>query len=547
MTQIGKNMILNKQKMKNIFNFFAFASILFGCQKEVSNETTLTLASITTTPASAIDNNSALSGGNITNDGGDSIIQRGICWDTIHNPTKNNNHTTNGTGIGTFTSSITSLLPATTYYVRAYAVNSAGTAYGNEEHFTTTSVVVVIPTLITTSITELLSTSAKSGGNIISDGGAAVTTRGVCWGTTNNPTVALPTKTIDGSGSGNFISNITGLTANTTYFIRSYATNSAGTAYGNQLTFTTTAFTVYVAGNAEGATGSGQAMLWRNGIPTVLNNASNGASASSVFVSNNDVYVAGSESDPSNNTAKYWKNGIATTLPNSLGGSTSSIFVSAGDVYVTGTANTSLLNDAGILWKNGVSTILSNGALSSYPQSVYVEGGNAYVAGFDKDIIIGWDAKLWINSGAGTILSGNNNVAVAFSVFISGGNVYVVGYKSNGVNNVAMLWKNGIEIPLSNGNRSAYAQSVYVVGNDVYVAGYESRLINNVAMVWKNGVATDLSVGTNNAYANSVFVYNNDVYVAGQENNKAIVWKNGVATILSGSSPFASANSVFVK
>jgi hypothetical protein len=78
-----------------------------------------------------------------------------------------------------------------------------------------------------------------SGGNITSDGGASITARGVVWSTAQNPTIALSTKTSNGTGVGNFVSNISGLTPNTTYYVRAYATNSMGTAYGNEITFTT--------------------------------------------------------------------------------------------------------------------------------------------------------------------------------------------------------------------------------------------------------------------------------------------------------------------
>ncbi len=84
-----------------------------------------------------------------------------------------------------------------------------------------------------------MSTTANSVDNITSDGGASVTARGVVWNTSQNPTIALSTKTIDGTGTGNFSSAISGLTANTTYYLRAYATNSVGTAYGNEITFTT--------------------------------------------------------------------------------------------------------------------------------------------------------------------------------------------------------------------------------------------------------------------------------------------------------------------
>jgi uncharacterized protein (TIGR02145 family) len=99
---------------------------------------------------------------------------------------------------------------------------------------------VSLPTITTTAVSTITASSAISGGSISSDGGANITARGVCYSTTTNPTIAN-TKTTDGSGSGAFTSTITGLTATTTYYIRAYATNSAGTAYGSQITITTTA------------------------------------------------------------------------------------------------------------------------------------------------------------------------------------------------------------------------------------------------------------------------------------------------------------------
>ena len=97
-----------------------------------------------------------------------------------------------------------------------------------------------LATLTTLPIGNLTSTSAQSGGIITSNGGTLVTQRGVVWSTSPNPTTANNT-TSDGSGTGSYTSNLTNLTANTTYYVRAYATNSAGTAYGNELSFTTSA------------------------------------------------------------------------------------------------------------------------------------------------------------------------------------------------------------------------------------------------------------------------------------------------------------------
>jgi uncharacterized protein (TIGR02145 family) len=97
---------------------------------------------------------------------------------------------------------------------------------------------ITLATLTTTAATSITTTSASSGGNITSNGGAIVTARGVCWNTSANPTIAN-SNTNDGTGNGTFTSSITGLNPNTTYYVRAYATNSVGTAYGNQVTFST--------------------------------------------------------------------------------------------------------------------------------------------------------------------------------------------------------------------------------------------------------------------------------------------------------------------
>ena len=394
--------------------------------------TPVVLSSVTTNGISGLRVNSAICDGNISNSGGASITARGVCWSTTANPTVNNFKTNDGSGTGNFTSTITGLAANTTYYLRAYSTNSAGTSYGNQITFKTffgevsdtdgnvyltvkigeqvwmaenlkttkyndgTSIPNVTnnaawvglttgaycwynndvnnkniygalynwyavstnklapegwhiatdsdwstlsnylggnvlsggklkeigtthwlspnngatnesgfsalpggyrydggsftlitaggywwsstvssvttaqslglgydssdlhrgsgykyggfsvrcilgnlstPTITTADISNKTETSATTGGNITSDGGSPVTARGVCWSTSQNPTTAI-SKTTNGTGTGSFSSNITGLTANTTYYVRAYATNSVGTSYGNQVSFT---------------------------------------------------------------------------------------------------------------------------------------------------------------------------------------------------------------------------------------------------------------------------------------------------------------------
>ena len=193
---------------------------------------------VTTTAISNIQETTATGGGNVTSSGNGTVSARGVCWGIYSNPTITDDYTTDGTGTGSFTSSITGLTANTTYYVRAYATNSAGTSYGSDLTFKT-STIIVLPTLTTGMTTATSSTTATSGGNVTSDGGAIVTARGVCWSMSANPTISLSTKTSNGTGTGSFTSNITGLTANTTYHVRAYATNSAGTSYGSDVTITT--------------------------------------------------------------------------------------------------------------------------------------------------------------------------------------------------------------------------------------------------------------------------------------------------------------------
>ena len=132
------------------------------------------------------------------------------------------------------------LTPNTTYTYRIYSFNAAGNSptYSNEVTLTTNSQ-QTLPILATTTPATITTTTASSGGNITSDGGSTITARGVVWSPNPNPTIALATKTTDGTGIGSFTSSIEGLNANTTYYVKSYATNSVGTAYGNELSFTT--------------------------------------------------------------------------------------------------------------------------------------------------------------------------------------------------------------------------------------------------------------------------------------------------------------------
>ena len=202
----------------------------------------MAVPNLTTTTTLGITTSTAISGGTISIDGGASITAKGVCWSTSTMPTIDlATKTNNGAGTATFTSSLSGLAPVTTYYVRAYATNSFGTGYGQEQVFKT---LVALPTLTTTATTAITIAAASSGGTISSDGGASITAKGVCWSTSTMPIIDLATKTNDGTGAATFTSSLSGLAPGTTYYVRAYATNIGGTAYGAEVSFTTTVATI---------------------------------------------------------------------------------------------------------------------------------------------------------------------------------------------------------------------------------------------------------------------------------------------------------------
>ena len=202
-------------------------SLLYTCKKA-------TLPGVTTGTVTRIEQTSAYCGGQVTNDGGTRITARGVCWNTMGDPAISDNKTSDSTGTGLFSSHMTGLSPSTLYYVRAYASNSEGTSYGDVLTFTTDP--VALATLITLGLKSLSPESSQGGGDISNDGGSPVTARGVCWNATGGPTIA-DNHTSDGTGTGQFYSILTGLSLNTTYYVRAYATNDIGTAYGTQVSF----------------------------------------------------------------------------------------------------------------------------------------------------------------------------------------------------------------------------------------------------------------------------------------------------------------------
>jgi hypothetical protein len=187
----------------------------------------------------------AIIGGQVTNDGGDPVTEKGICWTTSENPTIDNNKIIyqeyNPDAYAVYWCSMSSLQPKSVYHVRAYAINSAGTSYGDDISITT----LTVPEVITIDATEITNSSAKVGGNVTSIGDAYNVEIGICYNTDINPTVDGIRVKSNTTGTGEFVCNLTNLTPGTLYYARVYVLwpveygLDGYAVYGNEVTFTT--------------------------------------------------------------------------------------------------------------------------------------------------------------------------------------------------------------------------------------------------------------------------------------------------------------------
>ena len=211
-----------------------------GCSVRLVKEI-LQLPTVTTSLDTEATCTTITCGGNVVNDGGLPVTARGICYSTSSSsPTISTTHTLEGSGLGSFVSTLTMPIQylGQNYYVRAYATNASGTAYGETIQVSTQG--PCLPALTTVSVTNVTETSALCRGNVLDDYGSPVTERGVCYSKTNaQPTIEDSHNPANYGGIGEFSCSISSLEPNTAYHCRAYATNSAGTAYGEVIVFTT--------------------------------------------------------------------------------------------------------------------------------------------------------------------------------------------------------------------------------------------------------------------------------------------------------------------
>lgn len=307
---------------------------------------------------------------------------------------------------------------------------------------------------------------------------------------------------------------------------------------------------VFIAGNESNGINN-VAKYWIDGQEIKLSDGTNNASANSIFVSNNDVYIAGSD-----NGAVYWKNNREIRLS---AGSATSIFVAGNDIYVAGSNGSDSPN--AVYWKNGIEVQLEKdnvygnwGAFGV--NSIFVSGNDVYAAGFEGPNAVYWKNGAEIYLTPSTV--GTAGFVHASSIYVSGQDVYIDGYGNTPGSPFPVFWfaENGAFHPgsLSNPFSPGQGNSLFVSESHVYVAGTQelpTRYLPTAAY-WKDGNLISLPTSEINSFGNSIFTSENHVYVAGYEYRSsqvtfAVYWKDGVETKLTDGTHAAIATSIFIK
>ncbi len=220
---------------KRLSGLFLIAYILTGTLLMSSCVKDPTLPVLTTNEVIEITTNSATISGNVAEDGGAEITARGICWGTVTMPTLSDNFKPSGTGPGKFSCVLSELEPNTTYYVRAFAENRVGIAYGNEVTFKTG---IAAPSVTTGQVTGVTNNSAICAGTVTYSGGAPVLEKGICWSQTPDPDLDDSHASVS-AGTDTYTCTLTGLSSGSRYYARAYVKNEVGTGYGEQVVFNT--------------------------------------------------------------------------------------------------------------------------------------------------------------------------------------------------------------------------------------------------------------------------------------------------------------------
>ncbi len=207
-----------------------------GCHK-------VKVPAVVTVKVSYVSDQSCLVEGEVTSDGGDEIIEKGVCWGIVEDPLVTDAHQSCGMGEGVFSCEISGLTAETSYWFRAYAINDVGVGYGNSIQITTLPPgdlpAELLPTVTTIAVTDVTQTSCKAIGRLEADGGSPALSMGVCWDTAHLPTLENSFAYALQGVTGTFSCDVMGLSMGTSYYVRAFACNEIGIGYGDELELTT--------------------------------------------------------------------------------------------------------------------------------------------------------------------------------------------------------------------------------------------------------------------------------------------------------------------
>lgn len=262
----------------------------------------LGLPSLTTDPVSNLTQTSVTFNGTIINEGAPAYHERGFVYSTSAQPTIDNNAgrvTSAQNGQAIFSNNVSGLSANASYYVRAYAINTIGVAYGNDVAFITGSVLTELSTSAATNVTA---TSATLNATIIVEGSPAYTERGFCYSTSANPTISHNKIVVSGSGVGAYSTDVNSLTYPVTYHVRAYAIQNGQPRYGNDITFSTSGTGTQVQTSAPSSITATSATfngsIVEEGSPAYTEKGFCYSTSSNPTISNNKVIVSGTGSGP---------------------------------------------------------------------------------------------------------------------------------------------------------------------------------------------------------------------------------------------------------
>ncbi len=524
-------------KLEQNQTYFVRGFVQTGAGVSYGNEisfTTLGVASLSSVTMENITQTSATAKSGIVNNGGVTTDEVGVCLSNNQNPTINDRKfPSSNLSNGSFSSNITGLIGNTLYYVRPYAINKYGINYGTQSSFRSAP---VLPTVVTGGLTGIISTSLTASGNITDGGGAAITARGFVWSKNRNPTIESSFKTTSGAGTGSYSTKVAGLLPKATYFIRAYATNSVGTSYGAEQTFTTPDGGITVAGG-NGFGSNANQLIRPNGI----------------FVAKNgDVYVV----DTDNHRVQKWTEGSSTgvtvaggnsggPLPNQLYFPTGIFVDEDNTLYIVDTGNNRV--QKWTQWANSGITVAGGFGQGSganqfnVPNGIFLDSNdNLFIADAGNDRIQRW-AK-GATSGV-TVAGGNgkgnsaNQLSVPYGVFVDvSGAIYVADTGNDRIQKwvpgsttgTTVAGGNGAGILLNKLN-SPYGVFVDPSGN-IYVADTDNHRIQKWAPSASSGTTVAGGKGYGEAYNQLYFpkfVFidaDGDIYISDNFNHRIEKW-----------------------